>query len=131
LTRTPHGRFPQYHTSADDLKFVRPEALAGSLSAYLAVLQVLESNDYYLNLNPKCEPQLGKRGVYRALGGVADAGRLEMAMLWVLNLSDGNHSLLDIAARSCLDFSLIHQAATALEKLHLLRGSAETRGDTR
>src|SRR5207302_10872687 len=72
LTRTPHGRFPQYHTSADDLSFVRPEALAGSLDAYLSVLRIVEHNVRYVNLNPKCEPQLGRRGLDRSLGGLAD-----------------------------------------------------------
>jgi aminopeptidase-like protein len=129
LTRTPHGRFPQYHTSADDLEFVRPEALAGSLAAYLAVLRILENNDRYINLNPKCEPQLGKRGLYRAIGGLPDAGRLELAMLWVLNLSDGSHSLLDIAERSGLNFSLVHEAAISLEQFQLLRRSGETSVD--
>lgn len=124
LTRTPHGRFPQYHTSADDLTFVRPAALAGSLEAYLAVIQILEQNARYLNLNPKCEPQLGARGLYRALGGLADAGRLELAMLWVLNLSDGGHSLLDIAERAGLSFDDVLIAAQTLERHHLLAGVA-------
>jgi len=120
LTRTPHGTFPQYHTSADNLDFVTPEALAGSLAAYLSVIGILENNGRYLNLNPKCEPQLGKRGLYRALGGFADAGQLELAMLWVLNLSDGEHSLLEIAEQAGLAFHLIHQAAQALVDAHLL-----------
>ncbi len=114
LTRTPHGRFPEYHTSADDLNFVHPEALAGSLAVYLAVFRILENNARYLNLNPKCEPQLGKRGLYRAIGGLADAGRAEMAMLWILNLSDGGHSLLDIAERAALPFELVLSAARTL-----------------
>jgi len=121
LTRTPHSCFPQYHTSADDLTFVRPEALAGSLGAYLAILRVLENNARYVNLNPKCEPQLGKRGLYRAMGGLPDAGKLELAMLWVLNLSDGSHSLLDIAERSGSDFDALRRAADLLVQNHLLR----------
>jgi aminopeptidase-like protein len=120
LTRTPHGRFPQYHTSADDLDLVSPEALGGSLATYLAVLRILEGNSRYLNLNPKCEPQLGRRGLYKVMGGFADPGRLELAILWVLNLSDGNHSLLDIADRAELPFELVHQAALALEHHGLL-----------
>jgi aminopeptidase-like protein len=126
LTRTPHGRFPQYHSSADDLDFVQAPALAGSLAAYLNVLQILENNGCYINLNPKCEPQLGKRGLYQAMGGLADAGRFEMALLWVLNLSDAQHSLLDIAERSGLAFQLIYEAARALEKFHLLSRAGET-----
>jgi aminopeptidase-like protein len=120
LTRTPHGRFPQYHTSADNFDLVRPDALAGSLEMYLSVLRILENNVRYVNLNPQCEPQLGKRGLYRTLGGQTDSGQLELAMLWVLNLSDGEHTLLDIAERSGLAFHHVHQAARALVEAHLL-----------
>ena len=126
LTRTPHGRFPQYHTSADNLDFVQPAALAGSLQVYLSVLRILENNCRYVNLNPKCEPQLGKRGLYRPLGGLSNANAWELAMLWVLNLSDGQHTLLDIAERSGLEFGLIHQAATLLVEAHLLERAAES-----
>lgn len=121
LTRTPYGRYPEYHTSADNLDFVRPEALEGSLRTYLAVVDVLEGNRRYLNLNPKCEPQLGRRGLYRTIGG-DDAGRArELALLWVLNLSDGEHSLLEIAERSGMAFATIREAADALLEVELLR----------
>ena len=114
LTRTPHGCFPQYHTSADDLDFVQPAALAQSLSAYLSVISILEDNGCYQNLTPKCEPQLGKRGLYRSMGGLPDAGLRELALLWVLNLSDGDNSLLDIAERADVPFALVREAADAL-----------------
>ena len=120
LMRTPHGRYPEYHTSADDLAFVRPECLADSFMKYLAVLQVLENNRTYLNLNPKCEPQLGKRGLYRLMGGDRETGFDQMSLLWVLNLSDGSHSLLDIAERSGYEFIMIKNAAEALREHELL-----------
>jgi len=121
LMRTPHGCYPEYHTSADDLSFVHPASLADSFMKYLAVLQVLESNRIYLNLNPKCEPQLGKRGLYRLMGGDRETGFDQMSMLWVLNLSDGRHSLLDIAERSGYTFAVIHRAASALQESRLLQ----------
>ena len=121
LTRTPWGRYPEYHTSADDLGFVQPASLAGSLRIYLNVVDVLEGNRRYLNLNPKCEPQLGRRGLYRTIGG-DEAGRArELALLWVLNQSDGYHSLLDIAERSDLSFADLREAADALLAAGLLR----------
>ncbi len=67
--RTPHGQYPEYHTSADNLDFVSPEPLAGSLETCLGVLEVLEGNARYLSQNPKGEPQLGRRGLYRSMGG--------------------------------------------------------------
>lgn len=121
--RTPHGAFPEYHTSADNLALVRPDCLEDSFSKCFAILQVLENNRTYLNLNPKCEPQLGKRGLYGSVGG-ASAGRAgELAMLWVLNLSDGHSSLLDIAERSAMSFDIIKSAADALLTHQLLEVS--------
>jgi len=120
LTRTPHGRFPQYHTSADNLSFVQPEFLTESFLTYLKVLQILEGNKKYINRNPKCEPQLGRRGLYRTIGGVKDGGVSELAMLWVLNLSDGSHTLLDIANASALEFDSVQKAASMLLQHDLL-----------
>jgi aminopeptidase-like protein len=120
LTRTPHGAYPQYHTSADNLEFVSADALAESLSIYLEVVRILENNKYYLNLNPKCEVRLGKRGLYRTVGGQIDQPLNELATLWVLNLSDGQYSLLDIAERANLPFRVIHEVAEKLVSHGLL-----------
>ncbi len=120
LTRTPWGRYPEYHTSADDLSLVQPGYLADSFKTYLSVLDILENNDHYLNQYPKCEPQLGKRGLYRTMGGNVESKEAELAMLWVLNLSDGQHSLLDIAEKSKLAFPEVSAAARALEASGLL-----------
>jgi aminopeptidase-like protein len=121
LMRTPYGEFPEYHTSADDLRLVRAEHLAESLGVYLGVCDVLDRNGVFVNLNPKGEPQLGRRGLYGAIGGAMDARQRELAMLWVLNLSDGGHSLLDIAERASLPFDAIRRAADTLVEHQLLR----------
>jgi aminopeptidase-like protein len=121
FTRTPHAQYPEYHTSADNLDLVRPEYLVDSFSKCLAIFQVLENNRVYLNQNPKCEPQLGKRGIYSQIGGQIDAKAKELALLWVLNLSDGKNSLLDIAERSNLNFFTVSNAAQTLLKTGLLQ----------
>jgi aminopeptidase-like protein len=121
LMRTPHGRYPEYHTSADNLDFVHPSALSESFAIVLSVLDVLENNRTYLNQNPKCEPQLGKRELYHAIGGQTRARLDELAMLWVLNLADGRHSLLDTAERSGCAFQDIRRAADLLRDHDLLR----------
>ncbi len=118
--RTRHGTFPEYHTSADNLDLVRPDCLGDSFLKCSAILQILENNRTYLNLNPKCEPQLGKRGLYGSVGGATDGRTRELAMLWVLNLSDGHSSLLDITERSALSFDIIKSAADALLQHRLL-----------
>ncbi|GGT37319.1 DUF4910 domain-containing protein [Nonomuraea spiralis] len=121
LTRTPYGSYPEYHTSADNPDFVRPEAMEDTLETLWSAVQVLEGNRRYQNLSPYGEPQLGARGLYGSLGGRSDTKQAQMAMLWVLNLSDGLHSLLDIAERSNLPFQALADAANALRNAGLLK----------
>jgi aminopeptidase-like protein len=120
LTRTPWGQYPEYHTSADNLDLVTDESLQGSLEMYLEVVRILEQNKSFRNLNPKCEPQLGKRGLYGSLGGGTEGRDQQLARLWVLNLSDGEHTLLDIAERSGMSFVRVAEAAAALLAAELL-----------
>ena len=108
---------------------MRDEALVDSLSAYLDVLAVLEGNARYLNTHPKGEPQLGRRGLYRAIGGLPDPGRHSLAMLWVLNLSDGGHDLLAIAERSGLPFEVVYEAARSLLEHALLTRVGAANGE--
>jgi aminopeptidase-like protein len=119
LMRSVWGTFPEYHTSADNLDFIKPESLAGSLCLCAAVVDVLENNFRYCNQNPYCEPQLGKRNLYRSTGGESIGTEIN-ARLWVLNFSDGEHFLLDIAERSGLPFSVISDAANTLCESGLL-----------
>lgn len=112
LSRTPHGLFPEYHSSADDLDLVSAESLGESLRAALEVIDVVETNARYRNMSPYGEPQLGRRGLYQA---IPDGTNPETALLWVLSLSDGAHDLLAIAERSGLPFGVLRDAAAALE----------------
>jgi aminopeptidase-like protein len=114
LTRTPYGEYPEYHTSADNLSLVQPEKVVDTLRRYLEVFEVLEGNRTYTNLLPKCEPQLGKRGLYATVGGESHTQARQMAMLWVLNQSDGTKALLDIAERAKVPFFEVRRAARAL-----------------
>jgi aminopeptidase-like protein len=125
LTRTPHGQYSEYHTSADNLNFVHPEYLADSLSKYLTVIDILENNKKYQNTSPMGEPQLGKRGIYGSMGGRKDADILEKSMLWILNFSDGDHSLLDIADKSGFEFKLINEVTAVLSENMLLEEISE------
>ncbi|MEU7881188.1 DUF4910 domain-containing protein [Microbispora bryophytorum] len=114
LTRTPYAGYPEYHTSADDPDFVTEEAMRDTLDACVRAFGMLERNRAYVNLSPYGEPQLGRRGMYESLGGRSDTKQTQMAMLWVLNQSDGAHSLLDISERSGLPFDVVADAAQAL-----------------
>jgi aminopeptidase-like protein len=120
LMRGRHGRFPEYHTSADDLDFIGPEALEASLEMGGAILDILDGNRVIESRSPFGEPQLGRRGLYRAMGGEPDLAELELALLWVLTLADGAHTLIDVAERAELPFAVVQRAAAHLEAHDLL-----------
>ena len=143
LQRTMYA--PEYHTSADNTNFVQPKYLADSFSKYFKVILKLEDNfgkfhskndeeelpkidkkndQVFLNLNPKCEPKLDKLGVYRKIGAVPRRGKRgndSLAILWILNFSDGKHSLRHISLRSGIDFKQIKQTAELLHEKKLLK----------
>jgi len=121
LTRTPYAGYPEYHTSGDNPDLVTPESLVDTLTVCREAVAVLDHNRRYTNLSPYGEPQLGKRGLYESLGGRSDAKDAQLAMLWVLNLSDGEHDLLDIAERARLPFAAVAAAANALRDAGLLK----------
>jgi aminopeptidase-like protein len=121
LTRTPYAAYPEYHTSGDNLDFVLPSAMSDTLETVWEIFRVLERNRSYVNLSPYGEPQLGSRGLYDSLGGRSDTKQAQLAMLWVLNLSDGEHTLVQIAERAGLPFDAIAAAADALHDAGLLK----------
>jgi aminopeptidase-like protein len=125
LMRSVWGTFPEYHTSADNLDFITPVQLARSLRVCLAIADVLENNRRYCNVSPNCEPQLGKRNLYRSTGGESIGTEIN-ARLWVLNLSDGKNSVLDIAERSGLPFATINDAAELLRESGLLSAISDS-----
>jgi aminopeptidase-like protein len=121
LTRIPYSEYPEYHTSADNVSFISEKALVDSYDIFKRVFQFTEADRKYMNLFPKGEPQLGKRGLYDNVGGRNDSKILQLAFLWVLNFSDGNNSLIDIAIRSDMTIDIITEAASMLFEKGLLK----------
>lgn len=120
LMRTPYSEFPEYHTSDDNLNFIKKEKLFDSFLKYLEIIFIIENNKKFENLNPKCEPNLGKRGLYN-LFGTSKKDNKTKAILWLLNFSDGKHSLLDISVKSGILFNQLFDVANLLVKKQLLK----------
>ncbi|MEL6611273.1 MAG: DUF4910 domain-containing protein [Bacteroidota bacterium] len=120
FTRTPYGEYPEYHTSADNLDTVSEAQLQGALARLTDTVDILEANRFLRNLNPNGEPQLGRRGLYRALGGLPDAPTQQLALLWTLNMASADRTptfdLLAVAERSGLPFVALRKAADLLEE---------------
>jgi nucleotide sugar dehydrogenase len=125
LGRSPHGTFPEYHTSADDLSFVHPHQLAEAFDVAATVLNILDTNRRYVRVCGMGEPQLGRRGLFRSVGGTLDPRSREVALLWVSTLADGEHDLLSIAERAGLPFTVVRDAAHALESTGVVTALGE------
>ncbi len=119
LMRTPNKQFPEYHTSADNLEFIKDKNLNESENLLENIINTIENNNKYLNLFPKCEPQLGKRGLYNSVAG--NIKDIELSMLWILNYSDGENDLIDISIKSGIDLSFLNTAANLLEKHKIIK----------
>jgi len=121
LMRTPFGQYPQYHTSADNLDFINPQSLKASLDLCITTITALQSNLIYESLNPMGEPQLGKRGLYEAIGGDNQKAQRQLAMLWILNQANGRRSLIEIAQKAGIHIETLAQVAAMLEENQLLQ----------
>jgi aminopeptidase-like protein len=120
LTRSTNGGYPEYHTSADNLDLISEDALSDSISAVVRILADIESSDRFISIAQEGEPRLGPRGLFRSVGG-RDPTSFEHAVLWVLNQSDGEHGVTDIAIASGIERSVIVSAAEALQEAGLIR----------
>ncbi len=126
LFRSRYGtnEFPEYHTSDDNLGFISKESMEDSFMKYFETISIIENNKKYKTLNPKCEPFLGKRNLYRTIGGQTEENSekdLEFALKWVLSYSNGHNSILDIAEISKMPFSIIKKASDTLYEIDLLK----------
>jgi len=121
LTRSLHNEFDEYHNSGDNLNFVKSDKLVESYEMVYSILNMLENNKTYISLNPKGEPQFGKRMVYDSMAEKNKSRDLQMAMLWIINYSDGENSLLDIAEKAGINFHLIQKASEILYKVNLIK----------
>lgn len=95
VLRTLYGKFPEYHTSFDDLSVISPAGLQGAFEVLRECLEVLEANDTYVTSTP-CEPQLGRRGLYPTTSDLNSYPGSQY-LLDVLAYADGTRDLIALA----------------------------------
>jgi aminopeptidase-like protein/spore coat polysaccharide biosynthesis protein SpsF (cytidylyltransferase family) len=124
ISKDMYYQYPEYHTSLDNLDFVNGVYIQESLEVYLKVIELLESRRVYSRTNPFGEPMLSKHDLYDSIGGGSLPGQTSDRrdlMLWILFLSDGHQSTVDIARQLGVDESTI----CGLSELLALRGLLE------
>ena len=120
LMRGRHGQFPEYHTSGDSLDFVSAGQIAAAARVVDEILKRFQATRVYRNLQGEGEPQLGRRGLFRRLGGSGDPEAQQLAILWLLALADGRRTLEQIAERAGVSLEIVESAAAALVESNLL-----------
>lgn len=130
ISKDKYYEYLYYHTSLDNLDFVKGEALEQSFRLYLSAIDIIEENRTLRSLNPHCEVQLGRRGLYPQSGGALNqlantAGSTAIenevdVISWVMFLADGQHDLIAMAERSGCPFRHIAAVAAKLETHGLL-----------
>ncbi len=143
ICKDKYYEYPYYHTSLDNLDFVKAENLVQTLNLYRLAIEKLEQNGTYRSKMPYCEPMLGKRGLYPKVGGAirqkvseaqadheqrgyqVDEGKLMYgseldAIRWLMFHADGQTSLLDIAEKTGLPMRQLYEVAGKLVANELL-----------
>ena len=93
--RSKYQKFPEYHTSADNLSLISPEGLTGAYEVMVKVVNALENNGYY-QMECKCEPQLGKRGLYPTISRKGSNYSVR-TMQHFIAYADGRNDLIEIS----------------------------------
>ena len=112
--RTRYNLYSEYHTSGDNLEFISSANINEVLNVYLKVLDEIENRTYYKNLLPFGEPQLGKRNLYFQQSNFSNDNNIHNAIIWLLSMGDGTHSLEDVSNKSGIDIKHIKDASLLL-----------------
>ena len=120
LMRTRYYNYPEYHSSADNKDLICFHAMEKTVKVYLKICELIEQEDFYYNQRPFCEPQLGKLGLYPTVSSPLERASELEATMWLLNFSDGAHSVLDIVKKSGISHEIVLRVQQRLEKAGLL-----------
>lgn len=93
--RSLYTRYPEYHTSADNMDLISPEGLQGAYDVMVKVIMALENN-YHYTMTCQCEPQLGKRGLYPTISYRGSHDSVNVIRDFTA-YADGSHDLIDIS----------------------------------
>lgn len=93
--RSKYHEYPEYHTSADNMDLISPEGLSGAYEVLVKVINALENN-YFYQMQCKCEPQLGKRGLYPTVSQKGTKGDARYMQDFIA-YADGRNDLIGIS----------------------------------
>lgn len=124
ISKDRYYEYDYYHTSLDNLDFVKAEYLNETLNMYLNLIEKMDKNIVYKNLFPNCEVMLSKHDLYPKTGGAlipnSNVSALDI-ILWLLYYCDGSIDLYGIAKKLNVDIEFVYNEAKKLEKKNVLK----------
>ncbi len=127
ITKDKYYEYPYYHTSLDNLDYVKAENIERSLSLYLKLIEKIDKNIIYKNLMPNCEVMLSKHSLYPETGGAllpgVDVSALDIR-LWLLFLCDGETSLYQISKKLKIPIEQLYMEAEVLAEKKILKAES-------
>jgi len=124
ISKDKYYQYPEYHTSLDNLDFVKAEYIYDSLLIYNSLINKIEERKIYKNINPNCEVMLSKYDLYPKRGGainpdLGETSELDL-ILWLLFLCDGKKPIKDISRKLGIKDDMIHNICKQLVDVGLL-----------
>ncbi len=120
LTKDKYYEYPYYHTSLDNLDYVKAEYIVESLRLHQEVLARLDTERTYRSLISNCEAMLSRHGLYPDTGGArvpeADEPTELDLILWLLWMCDGRSGTHGIARTLDVSVDRVHEILTTMEE---------------
>ena len=119
ICRTKYGRYPEYHTSLDNLDLISSDGLFGGYDKLQKSIELLEKNKFY-SIDNFCEPQLGKRGLYPTIS-TKQTREIVRVMMDFIAYADGTNDLIDIATIINVSAYELYEIVEKLESANLIK----------
>ena len=101
VSKDQYYKYDYYHTSLDDLNFVKSKNILESYRVYSKLIDTLDDKIIFKTKNPNCEVMLSKHNLYPKLGGKINPEKDKLSYLdirlWLLFLLDGKKSISEIS----------------------------------
>tara|TARA_B100000886_G_C20426900_1_gene494620 strand:+ start:357 stop:1643 length:1287 start_codon:yes stop_codon:yes gene_type:complete len=118
FSRSKFGKYPEYHTSADNLDLVSEEGLKGSFEILKNIIDACEIG-LYPKVKTICEPQLGKRGLYPNISETQKKRPSEIRMNFIA-YCDGVNNIFEICKLIECDLKTVLKEYKLLKENNLI-----------
>ena len=125
ISKSKYYDYKEYHTSLDNLNFIKTDYIFKSLKIYKKIIDNLERLEIYSLNNKYCEPMLSKHDLYPKVGGkikptIGKHSSLDI-ILWLIFLCDGKTSIDEVLDKIRIKKSNLDKILKVLVNKNILK----------